>query len=202
MLRAPRLVLLGDARHHGDDVNLPRIDAHLLSVVGLEQDRGHRHGRAARGGVGDELRVELLEIADPPRGTRGQHRERAIAVEPLDKLVGLLHDGQVGPEVGIEDGLEAQDSKAGDHPAGERGPGGRPKPSPMAARIDGPSGRRRACQDRPRPPDLLRGGLLKKCGRRADVDALAALDADGLVHLRPWAGLTTVVKPRPCWLRL
>lgn len=82
-------------------------------------------------------------------------------------------------------------------------PGGRPNPSPMAARIEGAvctttclSGSARAAQT----------SSVADFSRNAAVGHTLMhwphwMQTDSSIRA-PWAGLTTVVKPRPCWLRL
>ena len=100
--------------------------------------------------------------------------------------MGLLDDRQVGGEVGVEDGVEAEPPQGGDHLAGARRAG-----REAEALADGGADRRGRLHD---DVDLRVGDgfphaagapLLQEGGRRADVDALSALDADRFVHLRP-----------------
>ncbi len=155
----------------------------LLGVVALHQGGDHAHRRAARRGVRDQLRIELLQEIDPPRRAGGDHRQRAVR-QPREKLVGFLDDRQIGAEIGVEDGVEPQPPQGGDHLAGGRGAGGKSK-----ALADGGADRRGRLHHHVHlgvgqgGPDAAGAALLEEGRRGADVDALPALDAHRVVHV-------------------
>ena len=110
----------------------------LLRVVGLGQHAEHLLGRLGGGEVVDEVVVHLLHEIGPRRAAGGDERELAALVdEALHELAGLLHDGEVGGEVGVEHGLEAEAAQGGVERPVRSVPGGRPKASPRATRTDG-----------------------------------------------------------------
>ena len=179
------LVLLGHAGHHGHDIDLLRVDALLLGVIGLDQGRHHAHRRAAGRSVRDQLGIEPLQEVDPARRAGGDHRQRAF-LEPGEELVGLLDDRQVGGEVGVEDGVEAQPPQGGDHLAGARRAGRQAE-----TLADGRADRGGRLHDDVHfrigdgVPHAAGAPLLQEGRGGADVDALPALDADRFVHVRP-----------------
>ena len=101
--------------------------------------------------------------------------------DPLDQLAGLLHDGQVGGKVGIQHIVGAQGPQQGHHFPLDKGTLGH---SEFLAqrRADGGRG-----ADDDHLVRVLHGGAdcrifvdLGDAGGRADIGALAAVDADGL----------------------
>ena len=117
-------ILLGRAGHDRDHVDLRRVEPDLLGVVGLGQHAEHLLRRLGGGEVVDEIVVQLLHEVGPRRAAGGDERQRAALVhEALDELAGLLHDGDVGGEVGVEHGLEAEAAQGGVELAGEVGAG-------------------------------------------------------------------------------
>ena len=109
------------------------FDADLLGVVGLRERAEHLLRALAGREVRQKLGVEVLDELDPARDARGDHRQRAAVLEPLQKLVALFDDRQVGGEVGVEDLVEA---RAAAEPATilpvTRLPAGMPNSSPIA----------------------------------------------------------------------
>ena len=100
--------------------------------------------------------------------------------------MGFLDDRQVGGEVGVEDGVEAQPPQGGDHLAGAGRAGGQAE-----ALADGRADRGGRLHDDVHfrigdgVPHAAGAPLLQEGRRGADVDALPALDADRFVHVRP-----------------
>ena len=175
------LELLGGAGHHSHDHDLLGIHAGLLSPVGLDDGAFHLHGRLAGGQVGDQLGEVVLAVLDPSGRAGGEHGQGAAVLDAVHQLGGLLHDGQVSREVGIEDLVEAQTLQGLGHLAGHAGADGHAE---LLAQGNADSGG--GLHDH----DLLRIGdggphlggvvLLSQGAHGAGVDALAAEDAVGL----------------------
>ena len=119
-LRALALGLLGGAGHDGDHEHLVGVDAHLLGEIAL----GHRAEHLLGGlGGGEAVRIGgilALQEADPAGAAGGEHGPAVLAPvgEALDELAALLHDGEVGGEVGVEDIVKAHVLQSGDDAAG------------------------------------------------------------------------------------
>ena len=65
-----------------------------------------------------EVMLAILDPAGRAGGDKGQH---AAVAYPLKQLVCLLHDGEVGGEIGVKDLVEAEPAKGCDHLAGHVG---------------------------------------------------------------------------------
>ena len=63
----------------------------------------------------DEVGVVVLAELDPSRRAGGYHGQHAAVLDPVDELVGLLHDGHVRAEVGVEHLVKAQAAKGRGH---------------------------------------------------------------------------------------
>ena len=92
------LELLRGAGHDRDDDHVLGVDPHLFGVPGLGNRAEHLLGGLAGGEVRDEFREVVFAVLDPAGGAGGDHRQGAAVLHPLDQLVGLFHDGQVGPK--------------------------------------------------------------------------------------------------------
>ena len=135
-LGARGLVLLRLAGHDGDDDQVLGLHADLLGVVALG-DRAEHLLRALAGARDvQQVREVVLEEVDPARAARGEDRqarlllrvgvglagplELEVLLHAADELVALLHDGEVGGEVGVEHLVEPEHAERGDELAGDR----------------------------------------------------------------------------------
>ena len=112
-----RLIFLGDARHDGDDENSFSLFGSLFGQKRLRRCSQHLVRGLARRELCDELWVVQLGKAHPTRAAAREHGPRLALLDPFDEFVRLLHDGKVGPEVGVEDVVEAECAQRGDHAA-------------------------------------------------------------------------------------
>ena len=120
LLAADDLGLLGRAGHDGDHENLGWIDPLFFRIVGLGQRADHGVRRLATGEVLDHVAVEFFHEIDPTGAATGNQGQLAFAIEKARlELGGFFHDGQIGAEVGVEDGLEAHAAQRGVDLAGE-----------------------------------------------------------------------------------
>ena len=169
------LVLLGLAGHDRDDDQVLRVDADLLGVVGLGDRAEHLLGRLAGRGDVEQVGVVVLEEVDPARAAGGENRQVLARLHAFDELVALLHDREVGREVGVEDLVEAEGAETGYELARD---GFARLESEFLA--DGDANRRGGLDDDglggvvEGRPDLLDVGDADDGADRADVDALAA----------------------------
>ena len=65
--------------------------------------------------LGMHVGVVVLAELDPAGGAGGDQGQRAAVLDAVDKLGALLHDGQVGGDVGVEHLVKAQAAQGGDH---------------------------------------------------------------------------------------
>ncbi len=182
-LLAVGLKLLGRAGHNGYHRNVLGLDALLLRVVALDHGAGHLVGRLAAGQVGDEIREIGLAIVDPAGGTGGNHGQHAALGDALHQLVGFLHDGEVGTEIGIKHAVKAQAAQRGCQLAHHVGAHGQAKLLAQA-RAHGGRGLHHHMlvgvgQQVPHQGGFL---LLAQGAHRAGGDALAAGDAGHAVE--------------------
>ena len=112
--RQRALGLLGRARHHGHHEQALWLHAQRLGVVGLGNSAEHLLRRLGRGQAVDKLGVTCLHKAHPARAAARKHGPAAsIALtlgggtQALEQLGALLHNGEVGREIGIEHVLKA-----------------------------------------------------------------------------------------------
>ncbi len=110
------LEFLGRARSQGHVDNLPGVQSHLLSEIGLDGGTLHPDGALGRGEVGQQLgRVDLREM-DPAGTAAGELGEGLIALgQAAEQLTGLLHDGEIGGEIGVQHVVGAQRTEQGHH---------------------------------------------------------------------------------------
>ena len=106
-LRHVALVLLRHAGHDGHD------EQTASRLVGLGRQRVLHHRahhlvrRFGAGKLGRELRVVLLHEAHPAGTAAREHGARRVGAEEFHELAALLHNGEVGGEIGVEDLVEA-----------------------------------------------------------------------------------------------
>ncbi len=121
VLVAADLVLLRRAGHDRGDVHLLGVDAVLLRPVALGERREHLLGRLRGREVPGEVGRVFLHPVGPRRAAAGEQRQLAALGEALDELSALLHDRDVGREVGVEHLVEAEAAERGvDLAGGER----------------------------------------------------------------------------------
>ena len=61
------------------------------------------------------IRVIILAELDPSGRAGGDHRESALVLYALNKLVRFLNDREVGGKVGVEHSVKAETAQSGDH---------------------------------------------------------------------------------------
>ncbi len=171
-------MLLGRAGHDRGQPHLRRIDAGLLGVVALGDGAEHLLGGLASGEVRQEFGVEVLDEVDPARRAARDHRQRPALGQALDELAPLLHDGEVGGELRVEDLVEAEAPEGRGHLAGDEAAGSHAEGLAQGS----PDRRRRLDHDGPArvgqgAPKLVGLVVLGDGARRADNRALAALYA-------------------------
>ena len=120
------LLLFGEAGHDGDDPDLVGIQTHLLGEVGLGDGAEHLLGTLGSGEVVGKLGVVGLDKPHPAGAAGGEHGPLVVLTvgEALHELAALLHNGQVGAEVGVEYIVKAQPLEGGDHLSGGGRAGG------------------------------------------------------------------------------
>ena len=91
------------------------VQAHLFGIVGLGQRAEHLLRRFATGQVGNHVRIIGFAEFYPARAAACDQRQCAAVFHALNKLGGLLHDGEVGRGVGVEHAVKAQAAQRGDH---------------------------------------------------------------------------------------
>ncbi|OPZ71412.1 MAG: hypothetical protein BWY83_01159 [bacterium ADurb.Bin478] len=122
---------------------------------------------------------------DPTGRTGGQQRQALSALQSFDQLGRLFHNGQIRAKVGVKDRIESQAPQRCDRGAGHVG-----ARLQVKAFADGGADRGRdldhhmLARIRQRLPDGFGGIFLQKRSHRADVDALAAVDAHRFGHGR------------------
>ncbi len=119
--RSCRFGLFGHAGHHGDHDQFPAVDAQLLCEVVFGDGAEHLLRRLGRGEVAGQLREVFLHEAHPARAAGGHERQLHVGialeggVQAAQQLRTLLHDGEVGGEVGVEYVVETQPSQRRHH---------------------------------------------------------------------------------------
>ena len=117
------LVLLGLAGHDGNNHQISGLHADLLSIVALGDGAEHLLGRFAAGRNVEQIGVVVLDEVDPAGAAAGQDGQVLAALDALNDLGALFHDGEVSGEVGIKDLVKAQSAESGNHLAGDRSTG-------------------------------------------------------------------------------
>ena len=99
-----------------------RVDAEQLGVVALGDGAEHLAGALRGGELVHEASVVRLAVADPAGAAGGEHRELLAlrVLETRKKLAALLHDGEVGREVRVEDVVEAEHAQGCDETVDRR----------------------------------------------------------------------------------
>ena len=174
------LVLLGGAGHDGDHEDVLGVDALLFGIVGLEDGTLHLVGRLAGGQVGQQVAVVILGVVDPAGRAGGDHGQDAAAANTAQQLGALLHDGQVGGEVGVVDLVEAQTLQSGDHLAGDGSADGHAELLAQGCTDGGGSLDHHMLAGLEGGIHLGDLGLLHQSAGGTDADTLAALDAGGV----------------------
>ena len=112
--RQRALGLLGRARHNGHHEQALGLHAQHLGVVGLGNSAEHLLRRLGRGQAVDKLRIARLHKAHPARAAARKHGPAAAVAlalgggaQALDQFGSLLHNGEVGREIGVEHVLKA-----------------------------------------------------------------------------------------------
>ena len=107
--RQRTLGLLGRARHHGHHEQTLGLHAQHLGVVGLGNSAEHLLRRLGRGQAVNKLRIARLHKAHPARAAAREHGPAAAVAlalggltQALEQLGALLHNGEVGREIGVE----------------------------------------------------------------------------------------------------
>ena len=113
------LCLFGHAGHDGHAENLLRLHSQLLGEPALGQATKHLLRALGGGQLPGKLRILALEEAHPAGAATGEHGVlgHVAPLEAAEELAALLHDGEVGGEVGVEDVAEAQPAQGGGHTA-------------------------------------------------------------------------------------
>ena len=194
--RQRALGLLGRARHHGHHKQTLGLHAQHLGVIGLGDGAEHLLRRLGRGQAVDKLGVACLHKAHPARAAAREHGPAAAVAlalgglaQALEQLGALLHNGEVGREIGVEHVLKAHAAQR----AGQALDGGFLARNAELLAPGATHGRRDLHQhDLVGIGDGIEHGLgivaLAQCTRRAMRDALAARDAIGLADRRAPAG--------------
>ena len=115
-----RLALFGGAGHDGHHEDVVGVHPQLLGEVALGHGTEHLLGTLGGGQMADILGE--LGLDEPhPAGTAGGEHGPGVLIpvgEALHKLAALLHDGQVGGEIGVEYIVKAHLLQGGDHALG------------------------------------------------------------------------------------
>ena len=187
-LRPRRFGLLGHAGHDGDHDEVFAVDAQLLREVVLGDGAEHLLRRFGRREVVGQLREVLLHEAHPA-GTAGGHERQLYAlvapdgsVQASEQLGTLLHDGEVGGEVGVEHVIETEPAQRGNHLA-------RHAPAGEAEILSEPDAHGGSGLYHYRLGGVGDGtehvgdvGVLRECARGAYRHALSAVDAVGRLY--------------------
>ena len=191
-LRPLHLELFGNAGHDGYMENVFRFHTDFIRQVALDQCAEHLLGRLAGGQMGQLVGVVVLHMLDPTRTAGGQHGQHAAVLQPVNQLRALLHDGNVGREIGIV-GIATQSLHGCGNFAGDICSGFQAKLLAEGI-LDGRShlpdyGLLRVIQCIHNP---LYGALFRQRRHGTDLDALAAVDAGsgGQGHILLGAGIT------------
>ena len=118
--RTGSFVFLCLAGHDGNNHQISRLHADLLSIVALGDGAEHLLGRFAAGRNVEQIRIVVLDEVDPAGAAAGQDGQILAALDTLNDLSALFHDGEVSGEVGVKDLVEAQSTESGDQLAGDR----------------------------------------------------------------------------------
>ena len=194
--RQRALGLLGRARHHGHHKQALGLHAQHFGVVGLGDGAEHLLRRLGRGQAVDKLGVTRLHKAYPARAAACEHGPAAAVAlalggltQALEQLGALLHNGEIGREVGVEHVLKAHAAQR----TGQALDGGLIARNAKLLAPGATHGRRNLHQhDLVGIGDGVEHGLgivtLAQGARRAMRDALTARDAIGLANRRTPAG--------------
>ena len=194
--RQRALGLLSRTRHHGHHKQALGLQAQHLGVIGLGDGAEHLLRRFGRGQAVNKLRVTRLHKAHPARAAAREHGPAATVAlalgglaQALEQLGALLHNGEIGREIGVEHVLKAHAAQC----AGQAFDGGFLARNAELLAPSASHGRRDLHQD-----DLVGIGdgiehglgvvALAQRARRAMRDALAARHAIGLADRRASAG--------------
>ena len=83
--------------------DLPGIQSHLFGKVGLNRGTLHADGAFGGGEMGQQFRGIDLSKVYPAGTAAGELGKGAVFFrDPADQLAGLLHDSQIGGEVGVQ----------------------------------------------------------------------------------------------------
>ena len=118
--RTGSFVFLCLAGHDGNNHQISGLHADLLSIVALGDGAEHLLGRFAAGRNVEQIRIVVLDEVDPAGAAAGQDGQILAALDTLNDLSALFHDGEVSGEVGVKDLVEAQSTESGDQLAGDR----------------------------------------------------------------------------------
>ena len=194
--RQRALGLLGRARHNGHHEQALGLHAQHLGVVGLGNSAEHLLRRLGRGQAVDKLRIAGLHKAHPTRAAARKHGQAAAVTlalgggaQALEQLGALLHNGEVGREIGIEHVLKAHATQR----TRQALDGGRLARNAELLAPSAAHGRRNLHQhDLVGIGESIEHGLgivaLAQCARRTMRNALAARDAIGLADWHAPAG--------------
>ena len=194
--RQRALGLLGRARHHGHHKQALGLHAQHLGVIGLGDGAEHLLRRLGRGQAVDKLRIARLYKAYPAWAAAREHGPTAAVAlalggltQALEQLGALLHNGEVGREVGVEHVLKAYAAQC----AGQALDGGLLARNAELLAPGTTHGRRNLHQhDLVGIGERIEHGLgvvaLAQRTRGAMRNALAARDAVGLADRRAPAG--------------
>ena len=194
--RQRALGLFGGARHHGHHKQALGLHAQNLGVISLGDSAKHLLRRLGRGQAVNKLRIARLHKAHPARAAAREHGPAAAVAlalggltQALEQLGALLHNGEVGREIGVEHVLKAHAAQY----AGQALNGGLLARNAELLAPSGAHGWRDLHQH-----DLIGIGegiehglgivALAQRARRAMRDALTARDAIGLADRRTPAG--------------
>ena len=194
--RQRALGLLGRTRHHGHHEQALGLHAQHLGVVRLGNSAEHLLRRLGRGQAVDKLRITRLHKANPARAAAREHGPAAAVAlalggltQALEQLGALLHNGEVGREIGVEHVLKAHAAQR----ASQALDGSLLARNAEFLTPGATHGRRDLHQhDLVGISERVKHGLgivaLAQCARRAMRNALAARDAIGLADRRAPAG--------------
>ena len=194
--RQRALGLLGRARHNGHHKQALGLHAQHLGVVGLGDGAEHLLRRLGRGQTVDKLGVARLHKAHPARAAAREHGPAAAVAlalggltQALEQLGALLHNGEIGREIGIEHVLKANAAQR----ASQAFDGSLLARNAKLLAPGATHGRRNLHQyDLVRIGESIEHGLgivtLAQGARRTMCNALAARDAIGLADRRAPAG--------------
>ena len=194
--RQRTLGLLGRARHHGHHEQALGLHAQHLGVVGLGNSAEHLLRRLGRGQTVDKLRIARLHKAHPARAAARKHGPAATVTlalgdgaQALEQLGALLHNGEVGREIGVEHVLKANAAQR----ASQALDGSLLARNAELLAPGATHGRRNLHQhDFVGIGESIEHGLgivaLAQCARRTMCNALAARDAIGLADRRTPTG--------------